>query len=69
MSIMAKHWNTGMWKGKRNWECKHCEYATLDKEAMETHYQDEHAPTPRRKEPVNVTIYDRFGNPITEREV
>lgn len=65
---MAKNWNKGTWKGKDNYECKHCPYSTLDREEIVQHYNEKHAPAPKAPEPVKATIYDRFGNRITHHK-
>lgn len=62
-----KKFRTEKWKGMEKYVCTVCGADSLRREAMEEHYQREHE-TPKR-EPVTVEILDRFGNPITEKEV
>lgn len=50
------------WNGYRSYQCKGCQYNTLDKDAMERHWAQRHTlPVPPPPD-VILPQFDRFGN-------
>lgn len=61
-------YDIGQWNGLPRYQCRLCQFDTLDEDAIKRHLEDRHWPRPVTQ-PVAVPLYDRFGNLISEREV
>ena len=61
-------YTVGKWHDLPVYQCTACPFDSLKREEAERHYEDRHVPKTQTK-PVQVPVYDRFGNLITEREV
>ena len=60
-------WTMGQWGDYPQWRCAACPFDTLDgEEAMQAHWQAEHAPPAPVVAPPTIQIYDRWGNPRKE---
>ncbi|MGE5553297.1 MAG: hypothetical protein ACM3XZ_05160 [Betaproteobacteria bacterium] len=63
-----RQYDLGQWNGLPQYRCRLCPFDTLDEAAMKRHIEERHTVRPATV-PVEVPLLDRFGNPITEREV
>lgn len=59
-----EHYSVGSWNGMVQYRCRLCAFDTLEREAIDRHHRERHAPPPPPPAPSRPPLFDRFGNPL-----